>query len=89
MVAEGAPTPLSDALRALASEQRASFPADVVAEMDRETAALVATGAAGRAAKAGEPAPDFALPNVRGDEIRLGDLLGRAAVVLAFYRGAW
>ena len=37
----------------------------------------------------GDRAPDFALPNVRGEEIRLGDLLGRGAVVLAFYRGGW
>ena len=27
--------------------------------------------------------------NGRGEEIRLGDLLGRTAVVLAFYRGSW
>ena len=47
------------------------------------------SGIAGRAVHVGDRAPDFALPNVRGEEIRLGDLLGRGAVVLAFYRGGW
>jgi hypothetical protein len=47
------------------------------------------TGVTARAAREGTPAPAFALPNVRGEEIRLGDLLGRSAVVLAFYRGGW
>jgi len=37
----------------------------------------------------GDPAPPFALPTARGGRIDLGDLLGRRAVVLAFYRGGW
>ncbi len=43
----------------------------------------------GGAPGAGDPAPPFALPSARGGEIALGDLLGRRAVVLAFYRGGW
>lgn len=39
--------------------------------------------------KVGEPAPDFALPNAFGAEVRLTDLLTQGAVVLVFYRGAW
>lgn len=57
--------------------------------MEWATEELRRSGMAERAVKAGEPAPDFALRNVRGEEIRLGDLLGRGAVVLAFYRGGW
>lgn len=34
----------------------------------------------------GEPAPDFELTSVRGDQIRLTDYQGRP-VVLAFLRG--
>jgi hypothetical protein len=37
----------------------------------------------------GDRAPLFTLPSARGDEIALGDLLGRRAVVLSFYRGGW
>jgi hypothetical protein len=50
---------------------------------------LRAAGVGAEALRAGDRAPDFALPNVRGETIRLGDLLGRGPVVLAFYRGAW
>jgi peroxiredoxin len=34
-------------------------------------------------------APDFALPNARGQLVRLGDLLQQGPVVLVFYRGVW
>ena len=50
---------------------------------------LRAAGVGAGAVAVGDSAPDFALPNVSGQTIRLGDLLGRGAVVLAFYRGAW
>ena len=35
----------------------------------------------------GEPAPDFELPDLRGDLVRLSDFNGRQPVVLAFLRG--
>lgn len=37
----------------------------------------------------GEKAPDFALPNAMGEEVRLSDRLADGPVVLTFYRGAW
>jgi len=37
----------------------------------------------------GEKAPDFVLPNVFGEPVRLTDLLSEGPVVLTFYRGAW
>jgi peroxiredoxin len=37
----------------------------------------------------GDLVPDFSLPNVRGETIRLYDLLASGPVVLAFYRGGW
>jgi len=39
--------------------------------------------------KAGELAPDFTLPDARGDRVRLSALLEDGPVVLVFYRGAW
>lgn len=37
----------------------------------------------------GARAPDFSLPNARGEQVRLSDLLEQGPVVLTFYRGAW
>ncbi|MBF8259891.1 MAG: alkyl hydroperoxide reductase [Actinobacteria bacterium] len=37
----------------------------------------------------GERAPDFALPNQRGETVRLSEQLARGPVVLSFYRGVW
>lgn len=62
---------------------------EIASAMAEATARLTASGIADRVLKAGDRAPEFALPNVRGERIGLGDLLGRGAVVLAFYRGGW
>jgi hypothetical protein len=62
---------------------------EVASLMVEATKRLAASGIGERVPRAGERAPEFALPNARGEEIRLGDLLGRGAVVLAFYRGGW
>jgi len=42
-----------------------------------------------RAPQVGEPAPEFALPDQLGEEVRLSGLLGDGPVVLLFYRGEW
>lgn len=39
--------------------------------------------------KAGELAPDFTLPDARGERVRLSTMLEDGPVVLVFYRGAW
>ena len=52
-------------------------------------AAATPEAAAVGALGVGAEAPDFALPNAMGREIRLSDLLARGPVVLTFYRGAW
>ncbi|MCB4799895.1 peroxiredoxin-like family protein [Neotamlana laminarinivorans] len=41
------------------------------------------------ALKVGEKAPDFNLPNAKGDTISLYNLLNNGPVVLTFYRGSW
>ena len=45
------------------------------------------SGAAGLSL--GERAPEFILPNQRGEMVRLSDRLSRGPVVLNFYRGVW
>lgn len=62
-------------------------PPEVVAVLKRGIEAVRASGAAGL--RIGESAPDFSLPNQRGDTVTLSDRLSRGPVVLCFYRGVW
>lgn len=75
-----------DAQREQSATKRAP---EVNATIARAIEWLRESGAAGRAPSVGARAGDFALPNVRGELVRLGDLLARGPVVLAFYRGVW
>lgn len=62
-------------------------PPEVVAIIRRGIDYVRESGAAGL--RIGERAPDFALPNQRGEMVRLSDRLSRGPVVLNFYRGVW
>jgi hypothetical protein len=50
---------------------------------------LARSGLAQQSIQAGDKAPDFSLPNVRGEMVSLAKSLARGPVVLAFYRGVW
>jgi hypothetical protein len=67
----------------------ATVPPEAVAVILETTADLVRLGIAEQALKKGAKAPDFALPNVRGEPVVLSDLLMSGPVVVAFYRGVW
>ncbi|MEM6327170.1 MAG: peroxiredoxin-like family protein [Bacteroidota bacterium] len=54
-----------------------------------DTTLVTAEMAAARALGVGDAAPDFALPDVDGETVRLGDVLEQGPVILTFYRGAW
>ena len=62
-------------------------PPEVVAIIRRGIDYARESGAAGL--RIGERAPDFALPNQRGETVRLSDRLSRGPLVLSFYRGVW
>jgi len=62
-------------------------PPDVTAILRRGIEDVRESGAAGL--RIGERAPDFALPNQRGETVRLSERLSRGPVVLSFYRGVW
>ena len=64
-------------------------PAAAVAIIHKTTDELIASGAADRALKAGDRAPDFALPDADGNIVRLSDLLASGPVAISFYRGVW
>jgi hypothetical protein len=62
-------------------------PPEVVAIIRRGIDYTRESGAAGL--RIGERAPDFSLPNQRGETVRLSERLSRGPVVLNFYRGVW
>lgn len=64
-------------------------PPEVIATMHRATAELIASGAAGRALRAGDTAPAFTLPDPDGNPVASEHLLARGPLVVSFYRGVW
>jgi hypothetical protein len=62
-------------------------PPEIVAILKRGIITVQESGAAGL--QIGERAPDFALPNQRGETVRLSDRFSGGPVVLSFYRGVW
>ena len=80
---------LPQQLRAIQDKFLATAPPEVVALFQKTTMELAQSGITERSLREGAKAPDFVLPNVRGELVTLSHLLARGPVVLAFYRGAW
>jgi peroxiredoxin len=57
--------------------------------MHRATESLVASGAAERALRAGDRAPEFTLDDADGLQVSSRDLLAQGPLVVSFYRGIW
>ena len=64
-------------------------PAWVHEPMHHATAELIASGAAERALRAGDQAPEFTLKDADGHEVSSRDLLANGPLVVTFYRGVW
>jgi AhpC/TSA family len=80
---------LQDELNAYKAAPKPNFRPEFGLVIGRTIAALVASGQAGRALKAGDRAPAFDLPDHDGAVVSSADLLKRGPVVLTFYRGVW
>ena len=80
---------LKQQIAAFQEKMLPQIPKDVVEVLLRTTANQVKSGIADKALKVGDKAPDFTLPNVRGELVSLPDLLAKGPAVVAFYRGAW
>ena len=76
-------------LDAFRSEFMAQAPPEIRDAMIRADMELAASGISQRALRAGDRAPDFTLPDARGDSLWLKDLLAASPVVLSFYQGGW
>ena len=80
---------LKQAIEAFQKEMLPNIPSEIVSTLQRTTEDLVKSGIADRSVKVGDTAPAFTLPNVRGEDVSLANLLSEGPVVLAFYRGTW
>jgi peroxiredoxin len=66
-----------------------NVPRSVIDTMHRATAELIAAGAAGRALKGGDIAPEFVLNDADGRPVASADLLAQGPLAVSFYRGVW
>ncbi len=66
-----------------------NVPPSVIETMHRATAELIASGAANKALKAGDEAPEFTLNDPEGNPVSSAQLLRNGPLVLSFYRGVW
>ena len=80
---------LKQQIAAMQKEVLPQIPEAVVEVLVRTTEDQVKSGVADKALKVGDKAPDFTLPNQRGESVSLSDLLAKGPAVVAFYRGAW
>lgn len=64
-------------------------PPPVVEGLHRAIDELTASGAAAKALKAGDVAPEFILPDPDGNMVSLREMLARGPLVVTFYRGSW
>src|SRR5438874_5956090 len=88
------PMPLPERLAAFRANFEAGgppyhAPAWVHELMHRATDERIASGAAPRARKAGERAPEFSLKDADGHEVSSRVLLANGPLVVTFYRGVW
>jgi AhpC/TSA family len=80
---------LQEKLDTIREASKTRIPPDTRTIMQRSVDDLRASGIMNRIVRAGQPAPDFSLPNAGGTPVSLTELVARGPVVLSFYRGRW
>ena len=80
---------LAEKLDAIRESGAKRIPADKRAVMGAATQALRESEIERGFVRVGDPLPEFALGNARGQVVRSADLLSRGAVVLTVFRGHW
>src|SRR6266849_5086194 len=82
-------TPLHQHIDEFIAEGASWLPTNLLQDLLRPIGQLMNSGAAENALKEGAQAPDFALPDARGNAVRLSPLLTQGPVIMTFYRGQW
>ena len=85
----GLHTELQQQIADFQKEMLPKIPEAVREVLVRTTEDQVKSGIADKALKVGDKAPNFSLPNLRGESVSLADLLAKGPAVIAFYRGSW
>ena len=83
------PTSLTETTNEMRAALLTQIGEEPLSVYDRDAEALGAGDTFAGALRVGDRAPGFRLPDARGGEVALGDLLIDGPVVLVFYRGAW
>lgn len=80
---------LQEKLDAFKAQFESSGPPEALALMHRATDELRDSGIMASVLKAGDRAPDFALPNSEGEMVETLALRAKGPLVVTFYRGIW
>jgi len=82
-------TELQEQIQVFQEEMLPKIPKSILDTFAQTTAELVRSGIAERALREGNKAPNFSLPNVRGEQVRFSEVLQKGPAVVTFYRGGW
>src|SRR6266700_87929 len=82
-------TPLQQQIDEFIAEGASWLPTNLLQDLLRPIGQLMNSGAAEKALKEGAQAPNFTLPNARGNAVTLSHLLTQGPVIMTFYRGQW
>ncbi len=80
---------LREQLAAIKARSAAMMTPEIAAAMKQGFEELEKSDVLGKALKAGDPAPAFALPDSGGKMVHSKTLLSRGPLVIFFYRGKW
>ena len=80
---------LKEELEKLVEGSSERIPQEALSVMTADTERLRQSGIVDSSLKAGDKAPSFELPNAKGQQVSLSELLANGPVVLSFYRGGW
>ena len=82
-------TELQEQIQVFQEEMLPKIPKSILDIFAQTTAELVRSGIAEHALHEGNKAPNFSLPNVRGEQVRFSEVLQKGPAVVTFYRGGW